>query len=46
MSAIKEKKIKDNINYISIDKLKKHLEILEKCVCKINSGNIGSGFFL
>ncbi len=45
MSAIKEKKIKDNINYISIDKLKKHLEILEKCVCKINSGNIGSGFF-
>ena len=46
MSSIKEKKIKGNSNYINIDKLKDHIEILEKCVCKIitNKGS-GSGFF-
>lgn len=45
MSSIKEKKIKDNTNYISVDKLKEYSEILEKCVCKIISGKGGSGFF-
>ena len=45
MSSIKEKKIKGNTNYVSVTKLKDYLEILEKCVCKIISGNVGSGFF-
>ena len=44
MSSIKEKKIKGNTNYVSVTKLKDYLETLEKCVCKIISGN-GSGFF-
>ena len=46
MSSIKEKKIKGNSNFTSLDKLKDFLEVLEKCVCKIitNSGS-GSGFF-
>ena len=45
MSSIKEKKIKGNINYVSVTKLKEYLETLEKCVCKIISGEVGSGFF-
>ena len=46
MSSIKEKKIKGNANYINVDKLKEHIEILEKCVCKIiTNDNSGSGFF-
>jgi len=46
MSSIKEKKIKGNANYINVDKLKEHIEILEKCVCKIITNvDSGSGFF-
>ena len=37
MSSIKEKKIEGNANYINLNKLKDHLEILEKCVCKIKT---------
>ena len=43
MSSIKKKK--GNINYVSVTKLKEYLETLEKCVCKIISGEVGSGFF-
>ena len=46
MSSIKEKKIEGNANYINLNKLKDHLEILEKCVCKIKiDDGHGSGFF-
>ena len=46
MSSIKEKKIKGNANYINVDKLKEHIAILEKCVCKIITNvDSGTGFF-